>query len=283
MPVALRTLWTLSRPGNVLITALTVIIGGQLASGTWIFGSENIWIAALAAGLIAAGGNAYNDYCDRELDRLQKPDRPLPSGRLSPAAALSWTILCLVSGILLSFLLNPICSLIAATAALFLVLYSRYLKGTPLFGNFVVALVGGLAFLYGAASVENLRAALWAAWLAFLYHFGREIIKDMEDLPGDAAAGARTLPARYGLSVSRWAVSVVLLLLLFSLPLPYFATGYNSLYLALVLAGVLPVVLAAAILQWFWSQPAQFRRLSSWLKWDMLVGLAALFLGRPEP
>lgn len=283
MSVTLPAFWALSRPGNVLITALTVIIGGQLAAGAWIFGSGNIWIAALAAALIAAGGNAYNDYCDRELDRLQKPGRPLPSGRLSPTAVLIWTILCLVSGILLSLLLGPICSLIAVVAAMFLVLYSRYLKGTPLLGNVAVALVAGLAFPFGAAAIGNVRSALWAAWMAFLYHLGREIIKDMEDLPGDAAAGAGTLPVRYGLSAGRWAVSLILLLLLFSLPLPYFVNDYNSLYLILVLAGVLPVVLAVAIFQWFWSQPAQYHRLSTWLKWDILIGLAALFLGRPEP
>ena len=240
-------------------------------------------MAALAAALIAAGGNAYNDYCDRDLDHLQKPDRPLPSGRLSPVAALIWTILCLASGILLGLLLGPICSLIAAMAALFLVLYSRYLKGTPLIGNVMVALVAGLAFPFGAAAIGNVRAALWAAWMAFLYHLGREIIKDMEDLLGDAAAGAGTLPVRYGLSASRWAVSLVLLLLLISLPLPHVVNDYNNLYLALVLVGVFPIVLAAAILSWCWSQPAQFHRLSSWLKWDMLVGLAALLLGRPMP
>ena len=282
MSVALPALWALSRPGNVLITALTVMLGGQLAARAWIFGSGNIWIAALAAALIAAGGNAYNDYCDRELDRLQKPNRPLPSGRLSSAAALIWTIVCVAAGIILSFRPGLICASIATAAAVLLVLYSKYLKGTPLFGNVVVALVAGFAFLFGAAAIGNLRAAIWAAWLAFLYHLGREIIKDMEDLPGDDAAGARTIPVRYGLPAGRWAASLVLLLLLVSLPLPYLVADYDGLYLLIVLCGVLPIVLAVGIVQWRWSQPEQFHRLSSWLKWDMLIGLAALFLGRPE-
>ncbi len=282
MPVSIRSLWTLSRPGNVFITALTVIIGGQLATRTWFFDSGDLWIAALAAALIAAGGNAYNDFCDRDLDRLQKPQRPLPSGEISPRAALNWAMVCLILGIVLSLLLNPFCSLIASSAALLLMLYSRYFKGTPLLGNIVVAFVAGLTFIFGAAAIGSARSALWAAWLAFCYHFAREIIKDMEDISGDKAAGARTLPARCGLMIGRWAASLVLLVLLLSLPLPYFLGNYRIYYLAIVLFGVLPVLLAVAILQWFWSQPPQFHRLSSWLKWDMLVGLCALLLGRPD-
>ncbi|HEX7344393.1 MAG TPA: geranylgeranylglycerol-phosphate geranylgeranyltransferase [bacterium] len=282
MPVSIRSLWTLSRPGNVFITALSVIIGGQLATRTWFFDSGNLWIAALAAALIAAGGNAYNDYCDRDLDRLQKPQRPLPSGQISPRAARNWAMVCLALGIALSLLLSPLCSLIASSAALLLVLYSRYFKGAPLLGNIVVALVAGLAFIFGAAAIGFARSALWAAWLAFCYHLAREIIKDMEDFSGDRAAGARTLPVRYGLRVGRWVTSLVLLVLLVSLPLPHFLTNYKIYYLAVVLSGVLPVLLAVAILQWFWSQPPQFHRLSSWLKWDMLVGLCALLIGKPD-
>jgi geranylgeranylglycerol-phosphate geranylgeranyltransferase len=266
----------LLRIPNVIITALSVIVGSL--QSPWD-GSQTTWrilAAAISAGLIAAGGNAYNDYCDRDLDRLQKPERPLPSGRVQPGAAKIVATVCCVLGLVIGWILSPLMFIVATLAALLLVIYSRFLKGKPLWGNIAVAFVAGLAFIYGGAAVGNPVAALWAAWLAFLFHLSREIIKDLEDVPGDSAAGAMTLPVRYGLAWARFAATLALALLLSSLPLPYYLGRHNINYLWIALGGVMPVVLIVIILLWRWSKPGQFHRLSVWMKWDMLVGLVAL-------
>ncbi len=272
---------SLTRPGNLVITALSVLIAGIISHAQWRDFTLALLLAALSASLIAAGGNVYNDYCDRDLDLRQKSHRPLPAGRITPRSALRWSEILFLSGLAIAPFINLPALIIAAVAALLLVLYSRFWKGQPLIGNLAVALISGLAFVYGGVSVHSLRSALCAAWLAFLFHLGREIIKDMEDREGDALHQAHTLIVRYGMKPGRLLISAIFLLLAVSLPLLYGLGGFQSAYLIIVLLGILPVILFAGVLVWVWSEPKQLHLLGLVLKVDMLVGLAALFLGRP--
>jgi geranylgeranylglycerol-phosphate geranylgeranyltransferase len=271
----------ISRPANVAITAASVWVAGVISNVRWTEFSGRMALAAVSAALIAAGGNAYNDYCDRDLDRLQKPGRPVPSGRIIPQAALWWSTGCFLAGIVVASRLGIITLSIAAWAGLLLMLYSRTLKRLPLVGNLAVALVSALAFIYGGVAVYQVEAAFWAALLAFFFHLGREIIKDMEDETGDRAAGAATLPIRYGTTSARLSAMAAFLFLVIMLPLPYFMGNFRTEYLVVVLCGVVPVLLTVGILSWRWSKPEQLHRLSLILKLDMLVGLYALYLGRP--
>jgi geranylgeranylglycerol-phosphate geranylgeranyltransferase len=279
--IDLSAFFILVRPGNVALTALSVFVGGIISNPHWPELLSRLVIAAISAALIAGGGNAYNDYCDRDLDRLQKTRRPLPSGRLAPAAALWLANACFLGGILVAYQLGPIGFSIAAWAGLLLILYSRFLKRLPLVGNLAVALISALTFIYGGVAVFTLEPAFWAAALAFFFHLGREIIKDMEDEIGDRAAGAATWPVRYGLSSARWGALAAFVFLIMLLPLPYLWGHFRPEYLIVVLCGVAPILIVVSVLSLRWSKPEQFHRLNLILKWDMLMGLFALYLGRP--
>jgi len=270
----------ITRPGNLAITAASVFIAGIISSAQWAAFAGDLAIAALSAAFIAAGGNAFNDYCDRELDLVQKPHRPLPAGKMTPRSALLWSWICFLIGIALSTLIGISALFVASVATLVLIFYSLYWKRWPLIGNVAVAFVAALTFIYGGVAVRSIGAAFWAAWLAFFFHLGREIVKDLEDYSGDAAAGANTFVVRYGPAAGRYMASLTFMLLTVSLPLPYLFGRYKIGYLAIVLIGVLPVFIAATVLIWRWSRPEQLHRLSSLLKWDMLVGLFALYIGR---
>lgn len=271
----------ITRPENVIITALSVWVAGVISNSHWQDYAGRLIPALVSAALIAAGGNAYNDYCDRDLDRLQKPHRPLPSGRITPRAALLWSTICFLAGLAVALRLGSIGLSVAAWAGLLLILYSRYLKRQALVGNLAVALVSALAFVYGGIAVYILRTALWAAALAFFFHLGREIIKDLEDETGDRAAGAATLPVRYGAVSARISAIMAFLFLAMLLPLPYFWGHFRAEYLVVILCGVVPVLIVAGVLAWRWSEPRQLHRLALILKLDMLAGLLALYLGRP--
>lgn len=272
---------TIIRPENAVITAFSVFIAGVISNPQWVKFNGSLLHAALSAALIAAGGNAYNDYCDRELDRIQKPHRPIPAGKITEREALVLSLLCFAVGLLLAVSIGSSALLIAAGAILLLLSYSWRWKRTPLFGNLVVAYVAALAFIYGGVAVDSIRSALWAALLAFFFHLAREVIKDMEDLEGDAQAKANTLIVRYGLNSGRWTVDIAIILLILTLPLPYYLGNFNSQYLWITGLGVFPVLLLVGITIWFWSNARQMHKLSVLLKWDMLIGLAALLLGRP--
>ena len=81
--------------------------------------------------LIAAGANVINDLCDLDIDRINRPQRVLPSGRLTPAAARTFTIFLLACGIFFSIFINKAAVMIAAGSSILLVVYSLRLKRQP--------------------------------------------------------------------------------------------------------------------------------------------------------
>jgi geranylgeranylglycerol-phosphate geranylgeranyltransferase len=270
-------LMELTRPGNLALTALSVLVGtgGQIGSDDV---EKVVWVV-LSAMLIAAGGNAHNDYCDRRIDAVNRPGRPVPSGRVSPGLALGFSLACYTAGAAGGWLAGIPAGLVAVTVAGLLALYAARGKQMGLAGNFVIALVCALAFIYGGLAVRNPVLAVFPAVFALLMHLAREIIKDVQDLSGDRAAGARTLPITSGvekaLRVSAWSLAG---LVLFS-PVPYLMGIYNLKYLVAVVLGV-DLVLLPVIYQLLQDpRGADHGRLSLILKLDMLAGLMAVALG----
>lgn len=262
---------------NVLIAAVSVLVGA-LASG--VFPARlPVLLACLVAALITGGANAVNDVYDLQIDRINKPRRPLPSGRLSRIQAIRLAVVMMVLGVGLSPSLGPWGFFIALAVALLLVAYSARLKRTPLWGNLAVALACGLAFLYGGIAVGRSGPSLIPAGFAFLFHLGREILKDVQDEVGDRVAGARTLPAVVGIPAAlRW-TGLVFSLLIAMTPIPHLIGYYSLAYMIIVLLGVdIPLIYVI-----FSSQrrptPGHLGRLSLLLKLDMWMGLVAILAG----
>jgi len=276
-PVALIEL---TRPINMIITALTVWVGGILAGGRGFLLSETLILAAISAGLIAAGGNAVNDFFDEDIDRINRPNRPIPSGRVSYIVALIWGTLLMLSGIVLGFSLDLTLGIIALIVTLLLWLYSFWLKYTTLMGNFAVAFCGGLAFIYGAVAVDNPIQGMYPALFAFLIHIAREIIKDIQDISGDRIQGAMTLPIATGRRTAQRTAAGVLMLLIIATQVPYHLQSWYSLnYLILISVLVdLPLLILISIL-WHRLNLKQIGRVSLALKLIMIGGLVALYVG----
>jgi geranylgeranylglycerol-phosphate geranylgeranyltransferase len=235
--------------------------------------------ASIAAGLIGGGGMVVNDIFDIEIDRINKPSRPLASGRISPrSASLFYAVLTAV-GLLLNLFIHSTAQAIAAGAALLIFFYSYRLKSTSLFGNLTVGFLTGLTFIYGGAVVGNIERAFIPALFAFLINVGREVIKDMEDVEGDARHNAATFPVRYGKTPASSVATVFLLAVIGSTIIPFADHQYGLLYFSLVTAGVNVVVAYTIVSMWKESTPANLHRLSTILKYDMLIGLIAIYLG----
>ena len=267
----------LSRPLNVVIGFFSIFIGafitGNFSPGFYILG------ACLSGAMITAAANAINDYFDIDIDRINKPSRPLPSGKVTPAQAYWFSLLLFILGIFLAGLINRYTLSIALIASLLLYLYSYRLKRTVLWGNLTVSLVSGLAFVYGGAAVKRLSLALIPATFAFLYHFGRELLKDMEDMHGDRLQAANTFPIHFGIRATQALITCIFLLLIFATLLPYIWGIFGLTYLLLVIAGVDVILLYVIISQWQDASPKNLHRLSNWLKLGMLVGLVAIYVG----
>ena len=198
-----RGILDLTRPVNAAAAGFGAPVGYLVATGTL---TPSVLFLVAGAGLITAAGNAINDYFDRDIDRINRPDRPIPSGRVSPATALVLSGLLFVTGILACIPAGTLCLAIALANSLLLVLYAARLKRVPLAGNLLVAYLSGSLFLFGGAlaGTEGAARTLPLFLITFLAMMAREILKGAEDLEGDRAFGAVTIPALIGVPRSSW-------------------------------------------------------------------------------
>lgn len=272
----LSAFFLLPRPLNGLLTALSVGIGaltaGQAPTGPAVL------LAALSAALLNGAGNVFNDLMDIDIDRINRPLRPLPAGRLSRCAAQVQCLLLALAGCGLALWLSPGHGLLALAVAAALVLYSAFLKNSFLWGNGLVALTGAVAFPYGALAAGDIGRSWIPALFAFLFHLGREIVKDIEDIAGDRLRGERTLPLRWGRARAAQLATGAYALLLAVTWLP-FCTGLYGAFYALAL---LPLHVLLGYVCWrLYRQRAILTddRLGRWLKVGMFLGLVAIVVG----
>ena len=201
----------LTRPGNVVLTAVAVVAGSYIAAGDNIFDFQvEIMIASLAAMMLVGGGNALNDYNDRESDKENHPNRPIPAGLISADETLVYSRILLSAGLLIVLfgLANKLPFIIALIGTITLISYENKLKALGLSGNMAVGFMSGAVFLYAGMVVNDPGPTLWMFGLAFLATVAREIVKDIQDLEGDT--DRFTLPARIGIAKSLFVTGILL-------------------------------------------------------------------------
>ena len=202
----------LTRPGNVVLTAVAVVAGSYIAAGVNIFDFQvEIMIASLAAMMLVGGGNALNDYNDRESDKENHPNRPIPAGLISADETLVYSRILLSAGLLVVLfgLANKLPFIIALIGTITLISYENKLKALGLSGNMAVGFMSGAVFLYAGMVVNDPGPTLWIFGLAFLATVAREIVKDIQDLEGDT--DRFTLPARIGIAKSLFVTGILLI------------------------------------------------------------------------
>jgi len=214
----------LTRPGNAILTSIAVIAGAFIAKGPediLNFQTE-IAICCVSAMMLVGGGNALNDYNDRESDKKNHPERPIPSGKISAENALTFAQILIGLGlvILIFTLDNKMPFVIALLGVITLIAYENGLKAAGIAGNIAVGLMSGAVFLYAGMAVNDPGPTIWMFGLAILATITREIVKDIQDLEGDK--DRFTLPTRIGIGAS---LNLATLILLVAIGLSYTAMG----------------------------------------------------------
>ncbi|WP_144900996.1 geranylgeranylglycerol-phosphate geranylgeranyltransferase [Halobellus captivus] len=271
----LRGLLDLTRPGNTVAAGVLTFTGAFVAAG--VDSSAVAVVASVAATIFATGaGNAVNDYFDRDIDRINRPDRPIPRGAVSARGALAFSVALFLGAVVAALALPLPAIAIAVVNLLALVAYTELFKGLPGVGNIVVAYLTGSTFLFGAAAVGRLTdsAALVLFALAALATLTREIVKDVEDLAGDRAEGLSTLPIVVGEGTALRLGAVVLAVAVAASAAPYLLGTFGIVYLALVVPA--DVLMLAAVRQSF-SDPSNAQRR---LKRGMFLATGAFVTGR---
>ncbi len=269
---------TITRPVNVaIIFACVAAIIGVIAPSK-LMSLQTLW-AALSTALIGAAANVINDVFDVAIDRINRPDRVLVRQAMSLTQAKVWAGLLFVAGFAASFPLGWINVTIAWFAVVGLIGYSAYLKRTTLLGNLAVSLFSALAFLYGGFAVDRPAAAFYPAGFAFLIHLARELVKDMEDMKGDALENARTFPIVFGIRLTVMVVTITLTALAGLIVAAFVSGQYNRSFFVIGIVGIYPILGWALVMLWRRTTKSALHTASILLKWAMLVGLVAIVTG----
>lgn len=180
---------------------------------------------------IVSAGFAFNGYWDRERDRIDKPDRPLPAGLVSDRAALTLAIILGFLALLLSMVFELEFGLLTIILLFIVFLYSP-MKRSILHPTWIITpLLTASPFAYAALLTDEYSKMLFPAILTFLFIFCREMLKDLQDLDTDKKFNIRSLPTVYGFQCSIMAALIANSGLLILIPVPYVLLGYSVYYL----------------------------------------------------
>ena len=306
MPALLK----MTRPKNIVIAVITLIVGYALLKNY-----PSIWSLVLQSlGFAFAIGfaNIQNDILDLKSDKMNRPERPLVTGKVSvKAARRAWIIMFVLmllcgggdsliqtfsdNGLFFWKRSSAICYLsfplwFFLILGLLLIAYNRWLKHIPLLKNMTVAFLCTTPLLFAVQHffqfntscihTEFLWAIIPAIPFAFLLTTAREIYKDLEDETGDLKAGIMTFPLIAGSETARRLAGAIIVFTWMSLPIPVycisklFKFSYPPLFL--IITGItLTPCFAYVLVQ---AHRRNYRRAQSAVKIGMFLGLIALIV-----
>lgn len=240
--------------------------------------------------LIAAGGYILNDYYDQDIDIVNKPEKMIIGKSLGEGKAYVAGHTFGIAGIAVALFLGyakgiPLIGIIHAACFLILWAYAVYFKRLLILGNILVSLLSAFILFISAyydvaawkAEPIRLLVAGYCVF-AFLISLVRELIKDMEDLPGDMEAGCKTLPVVAGLRFTKWTAFILVLLIVGLLGyiqwLQYESKDFLSFsYIALMLQIPLFFLLYRIFIP---ASKANLHFCSIWSKLIMLTGILSM-------
>lgn len=233
------------------------MIGFAVVVGAFVSKPASMSLPQLALGFLTgfflcAYSMAVNDIYDLEVDRVNRPDRPIPSGRVSVVEASRLSLVALVVGMLCSLLsLIPLALAIAAAYAFLSWLYSYRAKKTGFAGNLIVASSVAIPFVYGGeVSGGSIGGSLllMMALTAFFSGVGREVVKAMADVDGDAKREVNSIARRKGLAFASVVGAFFFLLAVLTSWVPLLTGLANQVYsFGVIIPDVIFLYLAVAV------------------------------------
>jgi geranylgeranylglycerol-phosphate geranylgeranyltransferase len=200
------------RPVNSVMMGLGILVGVVLADRLRTSVSPEVLMLAFVTGFTLTGSAmVINDYYDREIDAINEPKRPLPSGDVKPGEALIYSALLSLIGVTAAYLTSVPSLGIAIFSWFVMMAYSAWGKRAGFIGNLMVSTCIALPFIYGGVIVGNVSTSLLFSALAFLSNTGREVTKGIVDVEGDKIKGVKTIAASFGSDKAAYLASALYL------------------------------------------------------------------------
>ncbi len=217
-----------------------VFTGAFVGAGMESF-SYPVLLALISIGFACAAATSLNNYYDVEIDRIAHPERPLPSGKITPKQGLSIALFCFVIALVLAAFVNlPFFSMVILGYGI-CVLYERVTKNQGVLGNILVALLSGIT-VCGGFAVNNPTPALVVSLLVFPQALGGEILRDVRDIKGDRLK-RRTLPMQIGEKSALYVGCYFLGTTLIFIPVPILLHVFTFWYLiGMIFASILIIL-----------------------------------------
>lgn len=265
------------RPGNAFLAVISILLVAFIGG---VFNLP-VLIACVVVFVVTGFGNLINDYFDYKIDKINKPDRPIPSGRISRKTAGYYSLaLAIMGNILAISFLGLIPELIVFISTILMFYYAYSLKKKLLVGNILISFLTGLSFVFGGVIVGATIISVYLGFYAFLTTMMREIVKDMEDVEGDREEGAHTLPIAHGMKTSSILAAAFMIFASLTSPILYFIGILTIWYLPILLIAIL-IFLKAAVSILRDPSIENSRKISKRVKIGMVVTLLSFAAGSP--
>jgi len=184
---------------DLALGARLFLVSGEIIATGGLPPLYPVLLGFLTLFFISGSANISNDYFDREVDRINLPTRPLPSGRISIRELWALFSLFTIFGLIAAALLGPAVLITVFVLWGIAFLYNMKLKESGFFGNLIVAFCLGMIFILAGILAENMSWVLLTfAALAFFFDLGEEVAGDAMDVKGDEARSSRSLAKRWG-------------------------------------------------------------------------------------
>jgi 4-hydroxybenzoate polyprenyltransferase len=266
------------------------------------FTGTHFLLLMISSLLIAAAGNIINDYFDRNIDEINKPEKKIIDTLIKRRWAIIMHIVFSLTAIIIGFYIDsqtPVFWLgISNTiCVLLLFAYSISLKKKLLVGNILISLLTAWVILvcflcyYRSLGCSNCEPGEWLdrlrrlmrisflyAGFAFVISLIREVVKDMEDIEGDKKYGCKTIPISWGIPASKVFVAVWLVVLIGMISVVqiyvwqlgwYWSAAYSIMLILGPLVWILHKLYQAQV-------PKDYHHLSTVIKLVMLAGLLSM-------
>ena len=226
---------------------------------------------------------AIDDYRDVNQDRINHPERPLPSGRLSLQQAWWAAVVLFTCALLAAVPLGIYPFILVAISIVLLWNYSHILTYSGILGNVLVASsVAALIFL-GSLVAARPWAMFYPICFLFCYILAKEIVWDIHDKKGDRAQGIVTIANRWGTKTAFFIAWGLLAILIISIPMALWLLPMTHPLLFISFSPIVPISLAISLLRYQQQRSLKaYRGLSLWGRLGMLLGVIGL-LGTAAP
>ena len=267
------------RPVNSIMLGVGVLVGVLITGGLQSSIPLGILALAFITGFtLTSSAMVINDYFDREIDAVNEPSRPIPSGDVKPNEAITYSLLLSVAGLAAAYITSLPNLAIAVFSWIVMMFYSAWGKRTGFLGNLMVSTCIGLPFVYGGAIAGNIPTSLLFSVLAFLSNTGREVTKGIVDTEGDASRSVKTIAVAYGVDKAAYLASAFYLIAAAASILPPLLGLVSNWYLPFVMVTDAGLIYGTITLLRDHSRETSRKVKNQVLYW-MLFGLLAFAAG----